>query len=145
MINTRKWKTFNLFSPHHLSSSSPPAAIRWQEYANNESRPSQALSACRPSSGYTGPMSPQASPHCLAHQPLYKPSTSTTRIKISSAFVLVIDFICKGSTNRAKNQIYLSFSEVQPTVGEAKGNNNPENDQIFMLKMNRSTRLCRFH
>ena len=33
----------------------------------------------------------------------------------------IIDFCCKGSANRTKNQIYLSFSEVRPTFGEARG------------------------
>jgi hypothetical protein len=31
------------------------------------------------------------------------------------------DFGCKGSANRAKYQIYLDISEMQPTFGKAKG------------------------
>ena len=45
-----------------------------------------------------------------------------------------------GKSMAIKYGLDLAFAK-----GKAKGNNNPENDQIFMLKMNRSTRLCRFH
>jgi hypothetical protein len=42
------------------------------------------------------------------------------------------DFGCKGSANRAKYQIYLDISEMQPTFGEAKGTNKrEENQKIF--------------
>ena len=41
---------------------------------------------------------------------------------------------CKGSANRMKNQIYLDFSEVQPTFDEVKGSAIRMNCQILCIK-----------
>jgi hypothetical protein len=40
--------------------------------------------------------------------------------------------VCKGSANRAKNQIYLDFSEMQPTFDKVKGSANRANNQIYL-------------
>ena len=44
--------------------------------------------------------------------------------------------MCKGSANRMKNQINLSFSEVQPTFDEIKGTKKSQSFIVLLWDLN---------
>jgi hypothetical protein len=55
-------------------------------------------------------------------------------------FILqIVELRCKDSANRAKYQIFLDISEVQPIFGEARGTNKRVETKFYLDFLNEST------